>query len=100
MADAPEDAQLAALDLGSNSFHLLVAHRSNGRIQVVDRIKEMVRLAEGLDTKNRISEPVTERAIACLERFGQRLKGLHRGNVRVVGTNTLRPWRVVGKERD
>lgn len=90
MADAPEDAQLAALDLGSNSFHLLVAHQNNGRIQVVDRIKEMVRLAEGLNGKNRLSDPVAERALTCLERFGQRLKGLHRSNVRVVGTNTLR----------
>jgi exopolyphosphatase/guanosine-5'-triphosphate,3'-diphosphate pyrophosphatase len=90
MADAPEDAQLAALDLGSNSFHLLVAQQTNGRIQVVDRIKEMVRLAEGLDDENRLSEPVAARALSCLERFGQRLKGLHRGNVRVVGTNTLR----------
>ena len=90
MADSPEDAQLAALDLGSNSFHLLVAQQINGRIQVVDKIKEMVRLAEGLDEKNRLSKPVAKRALACLERFGQRMKALHRGNVRVVGTNTLR----------
>lgn len=95
MADAPEDAQFAALDLGSNSFHLLVAHETNGRIQVVDRIREMVRLAEGLDEKNRLSDVVADRALACLQRFGQRLKGLHRGNVRAVGTNTLRRARNV-----
>jgi len=90
MADAPEDAQLAALDLGSNSFHLVVAHQVNGRIQIVDRIKETVRLAEGLDDKNRLSDLVAERSLDCLERFGQRLKNLHRANVRAVGTNTLR----------
>ncbi len=85
--------QLAALDLGSNSFHLLVAQESNGRVQVIDRIKEMVRLAEGLEVKNRLSEEVADRALACLERFGQRLRDLHRRNVRVVGTNTLRKAR-------
>ncbi len=85
--------QLAALDLGSNSFHLLVAQENNGRIQVIDRIKEMVRLAEGLEAKNRLSDEVANRALACLERFGQRLRDLHPQNVRVVGTNTLRKAR-------
>ncbi len=82
--------QLAAVDLGSNSFHLLVAQETNGRIQVLDTIKEMARLAEGLDDKNRLSEPVADRALACLERFGQRLRSLQHRNVRIVGTNTLR----------
>ena len=82
--------QLAALDLGSNSFHLIVAQEAGGRVQVVDKIKEMVRLAEGLDDDGRLSESVTERAMDCLHRFGQRLRHLHRDNVRVVGTNTLR----------
>jgi exopolyphosphatase/guanosine-5'-triphosphate,3'-diphosphate pyrophosphatase len=82
--------QLAALDLGSNSFHLLVAQETPGGIQVLDKIKEMVRLAEGLDEQDRLSDPVAERALACLERFSQRLAGLERRNVRVVGTNTLR----------
>ncbi len=84
---------MAALDLGSNSFHLIVAHQSNGHLQVVDRIKEMVRLGEGLGTGNRLSEPAAQRAMDCLERFGQRLRDLHRDNVRVVGTNTLRKAR-------
>ena len=84
---------MAALDLGSNSFHLIVAHESNGHLQVVDRIKEMVRLAEGLGTGNRLAEPVAQRAMDCLKRFGQRLRDLHRDNVRVVGTNTLRKAR-------
>ena len=72
MTEEAPTTQLAALDLGSNSFHLLVGQEVNGRIQVLDRIKEMVRLADGLDEKNRLSEPATDQALACLERFGQR----------------------------
>lgn len=83
-------AQLGALDLGSNSFHLLVAQEANGRFQVLDKHKEMVRLAAGLDDKNRLTKEVRERALACLERFGQRLRPLNSSDVRIVGTNTLR----------
>ncbi|MEM7097406.1 MAG: Ppx/GppA phosphatase family protein [Pseudomonadota bacterium] len=82
--------QLGALDLGSNSFHLLVATESHGRIQIIDKYKEMVRLADGLDANNSLSTEVIERAMSCLERLGQRLRPLAINNVRVVGTNTLR----------
>ncbi len=82
--------QLAALDLGSNSFHLLVAQESGGRLQVVDRIKEMVRLADGLTDDKSLSEDVVRRALDCLDRFSQRLRGLAPEDIRVVGTNTLR----------
>jgi exopolyphosphatase/guanosine-5'-triphosphate,3'-diphosphate pyrophosphatase len=82
--------QLGALDLGSNSFHLLVAQESNGRIQVLDKHKEMVRLAAGLDENNQLSKQACERALDCLDRFAQRLRPLETENVRVVGTNTLR----------
>ena len=84
------ERQLAALDLGSNSFHLLVAQESNGRLQVVDRIKEMVRLAAGLEDDKSLSADVVQRALDCLERFSQRLRGLAPEDIRVVGTNTLR----------
>lgn len=83
-------AQLGALDLGSNSFHLLVAQESNGRLQVIDKHKEMVRLAAGLDENNRLTQEACDRALACMERFGQRLRSLDPSNVRIVGTNTLR----------
>ncbi len=69
---------------------MIVAQAVDGRIQVVDRIKEMVRLADGLNEKGELNPDAIECALACLERFGQRLKPLHRDNVRVVGTNTLR----------
>ena len=82
--------QLGALDLGSNSFHLIIAQAAQGRIQVLDKHKEMVRLAAGLDQDNQLSEEAQNRALECLSRFAQRLRPLLPENVRVVGTNTLR----------
>jgi len=83
----------AAVDLGSNSFHLLVARMDGGTLQVIDRHKEMVRLGEGLTNDKHLREDVAERALACLERMGQRLKDMPPERVRAVGTNTLRQVR-------
>ncbi|MEQ8288436.1 MAG: exopolyphosphatase [Gammaproteobacteria bacterium] len=80
----------AAIDLGSNSFHMIVANYVDGRAIVVDRLKEMVRLAGGLDENNNLSDEAMDRAILCLEKFGQRIKTIPLQNVRAVGTNTLR----------
>ena len=87
------DQPYAALDLGSNSFHLIVAYDHDGRLQVVDRHKEMVRIAEGLTDRNELSATAAARALACLKRFGQRIRDLPRHHVRIVGTNTLRKAR-------
>ena len=84
---------LAAVDLGSNSFHMIVVNVIDGQIQVIDRIKEMVRLGEGLTDDKGLRPEVQMRALACLERFGQRLRNMPEGNVRTVGTNTLRQVR-------
>lgn len=81
---------LAAIDLGSNSFHMIIARLRDGHFQVVDKLREMVQLRAGLDKDNRISDEAQERAIACLQRFGERIKELPAGSVRIVGTNTLR----------
>lgn len=89
----PSHETVAAVDLGSNSFHMIVARIDGGHMQVVDRMKEMVRLGEGL-TENKLLDPaVAQRALACLARFGQRLQGFPPGSVRAVGTNTLRQLR-------
>jgi len=80
----------AAVDLGSNSFHMLVARREHGELRVLDRIKEMVRLGGGLDTKGNLDPEVQERALNCLSRFGQRLRGIPSKNLRAVGTQTFR----------
>lgn len=81
---------VAALDLGSNSFHMIVARIQDGQLHVVDRMREMVRLADGLDESHSIRPAVQQSALDCLQRFGQRLKELPQGTVRAVGTNTLR----------
>jgi exopolyphosphatase/guanosine-5'-triphosphate,3'-diphosphate pyrophosphatase len=85
---------LAAVDLGSNSFHMVVAQVDDqGALRVVDRLKERVRLAGGLDDSGALTPEAQERALSCLGRFGERLRELPRGAVRVVGTNTLRKAR-------
>ncbi len=81
---------LAAVDLGSNSFHLVVARVNDGVLQVVDRLREAVRMAAGLDDRGRLSAEVRDRALACLRRFGERLRDMPAEAVRVVGTNTMR----------
>jgi len=81
---------LAAVDLGSNSFHMVVARYSHGQLVIIDRLREMVRLAAGVEESGRIDKDVAARALACLHRFGQRLHDMHADSVRVVGTNALR----------
>ncbi len=81
---------IAAVDLGSNSFHMVVAQDQHGQLKVIDRIREMVRLGAGLDESGELSQESQERAIECLQRFGQRLQDMHANSVRVVGTNTFR----------
>lgn len=93
VAATPLPQAVAAVDLGSNSFHMIVARIDDGHLQVIDRIKEMVRLGEGLTDNKYLRPEVAERALACLERFGQRLRGMPPGSVRAVGTNTLRQVR-------
>src|SRR3984893_18478248 len=81
---------LAAVDLGSNSFHMVVARYSHGQLVILDRLREMVRLAGGLSGSGRLDDAATDRALRCLERFGQRLRAMQADSVRVVGTNALR----------
>jgi exopolyphosphatase/guanosine-5'-triphosphate,3'-diphosphate pyrophosphatase len=81
---------LAAVDLGSNSFHMVVARHSHGQLVIMDRLREMVRLAAGLSDSGRLDDEAANRALRCLERFGQRLRAMHADSVRVVGTNALR----------
>jgi exopolyphosphatase/guanosine-5'-triphosphate,3'-diphosphate pyrophosphatase len=81
---------MAAVDLGSNSFHMVVARAHHGQLAIVDRLREMVRLASGLSAGGLLDSESQDRALACLRRFGQRLTDMNAGQVRVVGTNTLR----------
>jgi exopolyphosphatase/guanosine-5'-triphosphate,3'-diphosphate pyrophosphatase len=81
---------LAAIDLGSNSFHMVVSRYVLGQLRTVDRIREMVRLAEGLDDTGGLRADVRQRALECLSRFGQRLRDIPPQRVRAVATNTVR----------
>ena len=82
---------IAAVDLGSNSFHMIVARvDESGNFAMVDQLKEMVRLRGGLDSKNNMDEAVAQRALDCLQRFGDRIRHLDHNCVRAAGTNTLR----------
>lgn len=81
---------LAAVDLGSNSFRLQIARVVDDQLYMLDGLREAVRLAAGLTEDKRLDKAAQQRALACLQRFGERLRGLPREAVRAVGTNSLR----------
>ena len=81
---------LAAVDLGSNSFHLQISRVVDGQIYPLDSLREVVRIGAGLTADKRIDRATQARALEALRRFGERLRGFPRQSVRAVGTNTLR----------
>src|SRR6185369_8443067 len=81
---------LAAVDLGSNSFHLQIGRVVDDQIYLLDSLREPVRLGGGFTRDGRIDRPTQVRALEALERFGERLRGFPRSAVRAVGTNALR----------
>ena len=83
-------ALYAAIDLGSNSFHMLVVREVAGSIQTLARIKRKVRLAAGLDQNNLLSHEAMQRGWQCLKLFAERLQDIPREQIRVVATATLR----------
>ncbi|MCI7354386.1 MAG: exopolyphosphatase [[Actinobacillus] rossii] len=86
----PSIREIAAIDLGSNSFHMIVARIINGSIQILSRLKQKVQLAKGLDENNVLDQEAITRGVNCLALFGERLQGFKPENVSVVGTYTLR----------
>jgi len=80
----------AAIDLGSNSFHMLVVREVSGSIQTVARIKRKVRLAAGLDAANHLSAEAMQRGWQCLPLFSEQLQDIPPEQIRVVATATLR----------
>lgn len=85
-----EHSTLAAADLGSNSFHLAIGRVIDNQIYPLDSIKETVRLAGGLTADRQLDDKAQERAFTALKRFSERLAGMPRAAVRIVGTNALR----------
>ena len=86
MAESTATAELknflAAVDLGSNSFHMVVAEEIGSNIRLHDRLREGVRLAEGLRDDGSLDPAIEQRALDCLARFGQRLRGIRPERVR------------------
>lgn len=80
----------AVIDLGSNSFHMLVTRLLANSVQTVDKIKRKVRLASGLDEHNILSEDAMARGLECLSFFAERLDGIPAENIKIVATATLR----------
>lgn len=80
----------AAIDLGSNSFHMLVVRHIEGSVQTMAKIKRKVRLAAGLDANNHLSQDAMQRGWDCLSLFAERLQDIPDTHIRIVGTATLR----------
>lgn len=82
--------EYAAIDLGSNSFHMVIARVVDGALQPIGRIKQRIHLADGLDENNWLSEEAMERGLSCLALFAERLQGFAASRICIVGTHTLR----------
>lgn len=85
-----DTAHVAALDIGSNSFHLVVARIVADSVQILHRLKPKVRLADGLDKEGKLSEASMQRGLDALKVVAESLQGFDTKNVRVVATHALR----------
>ncbi len=85
-----ETREIAAIDLGSNSFHMVVAKVVDQDLQLISRHKQRVRLASGLDDLTNLDNASIERGLECLAMFAERLQGFEPENVRIAATHTLR----------
>ena len=90
MHNTPEPATFAALDLGSNSFHLVIARKIEGQLLILHKEKHRVLLAAGLNEKFELSTEAIERAMLAFKQLAQTLQGYDATNVQVVATYTLR----------
>ncbi|MEE9391715.1 MAG: Ppx/GppA family phosphatase [Planctomycetota bacterium] len=84
---------IAAADLGSNSFHMVVARRVSGGLEIIDRLKEPVRLAAGLNDAGELDDAAKARAFDALDRFGERVRDIPNLSMRAVGTSAMRSAR-------
>ncbi len=88
--DRAKTSHVAAIDLGSNSFHMIIAKWDNDQLVIIDRLRNPVRLGWGLESDGSLSDDARVRALNCLEKFGERLREYPSRSVRIVGTKTLR----------
>jgi exopolyphosphatase/guanosine-5'-triphosphate,3'-diphosphate pyrophosphatase len=87
---------LAALDLGSNSFHMLIAERTNGHFKVIERFSEKVQLGEGVATTGKICDLARARAVVCLTHFREAINRYPVSAITAVGTKTFRTASNIG----
>ncbi|MBU3006210.1 Ppx/GppA phosphatase family protein [Paraglaciecola arctica] len=80
----------AAVDLGSNSFHMVIVRVVAGSVHIIGKVKQKVRLAAGLDENMMLDQQSLDRGWSCLETFAERLQDIPLSNIKIVGTATLR----------
>ncbi|MGF1725118.1 exopolyphosphatase [Photobacterium nomapromontoriensis] len=85
--------EIAAIDIGSNSFHMVVARIVGQSLQIISRHKQRVHLASGLDEHHNLDHAAIQRGLSCLAMFAERLQGFTPDNVRIAATYTLRQAR-------
>ncbi|WP_417884295.1 exopolyphosphatase [Vibrio rumoiensis] len=90
LATEPNIRHIAAIDLGSNSFHMVVAKVTDHDLQIVSRHKQRVRLADGLDEHMNLDNSAIQRGLDCLAMFAERIQDFDADNVRIAATHTLR----------
>ena len=83
----------AIIDLGSNSFHLVLYKATGTRRLVIGKHREMIQLAAGLTAEKSLTKDTEQKAFRCLEKFSALIKGIPDTNIRSVGTKTLREIR-------
>lgn len=85
-----QDEYYAAIDLGSNSFHMVIVRVLAGSVQIVGKNKHKVRLASGLNEHNILQEEAIQRGLNCLTNFAEKLQDIPPENIKIVATATLR----------
>ena len=89
-SEPQESNRIAAIDLGSNSFHMIIAKQLQGELRTVEKRGEKVQLAAGLNERGYLSEESMQRGLECLRGFAKHLQGFKPEAVTVVATNALR----------
>ncbi|MEE9319079.1 MAG: Ppx/GppA phosphatase family protein [Granulosicoccus sp.] len=90
MSNSGSNQSFAAIDLGSNSFHMVIAEPEGNSIRIIDSLRMPTRLGAGLDKQNGLTPETQKDALVALAKFAERLRGIPKKQVRIVGTNTLR----------
>lgn len=83
----------AAIDLGSNSFHMLIVRVVAGSVRIIAKIRRRIRLAEGIQSDGSLTPEVQQRALECMAVFADRVQDIAPENIRAIGTATLRKVR-------